>query len=53
VHSLLAQAEYLGAIACGLAVAGIARLAGLPLALVACGALLVAAILLVWTSSRD
>jgi MFS family permease len=47
VHSLLAQAEYLGAIACGLTIAAIARFAGLPLALAACGALLTVAILLV------
>jgi hypothetical protein len=47
VHSVLAQAEYLGAIGCGLGVAGTARLAGLPVALLACGALLVLALLLV------
>jgi MFS family permease len=39
VHSFLAQAEYLGEIVCGLAVAAIARVAGLSLALVTCAAL--------------
>jgi Major Facilitator Superfamily len=39
VHSFLAQAEYLGAIVCGLAVAGVAALAGLSAALLTCGAL--------------
>jgi MFS family permease len=39
VHSFLAQAEYVGEIVCGLAVAAIARLAGLPAALVTCAAL--------------
>jgi hypothetical protein len=47
VHSLLAQASALGEIACGLAVAAVARLADLPLALAACGALLLVAVLLV------
>ncbi|HZN16956.1 MAG TPA: MFS transporter [Micromonosporaceae bacterium] len=47
VHSLLAQADYLGVVACGLAVAATARFAGLPLALVACGALLTATVLLI------
>jgi hypothetical protein len=39
VHSFLAQAEYVGEIVCGLAIAVVARLAGLSLALVTCGAL--------------
>jgi hypothetical protein len=52
VHSMLAQAEYLGAMVCGLAVAAIARFAGLPLALVACGALLAIAIALVGRAGR-
>lgn len=47
VHSLLAQAEYLGAIACGLAVAAVARFAGLPLGLLTCGALLLITIVIV------
>ena len=47
LHSFLAQAEYLGEIACGLAVALIARLAGLSPALVACGALFATTILLI------
>ncbi|TDD57008.1 MFS transporter [Nonomuraea terrae] len=47
VHSLLAQAEYAGKIACGLAVAVITDLAGVFLALTACGALLVIAIIIV------
>jgi hypothetical protein len=47
VHSLLAQASALGEVACGLAVAAVARLTGLPLALVTCGALLPVAVLLV------
>jgi MFS family permease len=52
VHSLLAQAEYLGAVVCGLAVAAVARFASLPVALVTCGALLAFAILLVRRSGR-
>ena len=47
VHSLLAQAEYLGKITCGLAIAAIGRLGDLSIALVTCGALLAVAILLV------
>jgi hypothetical protein len=47
VHSMLAQAEMLGKITCGLALAAIARLADLPIALMTCGALLVVALLLV------
>jgi MFS family permease len=47
VHSFLAQAEYLGEISCGLAIAGISRFAGLSSALVACGALFAATIVLV------
>jgi MFS transporter, DHA3 family, tetracycline resistance protein len=49
VHSFLAQAEYLGAILGGLAVAGVAWLAGLSPALGACGALFALAIVLVAT----
>ena len=47
VHSFLAQAEYVGEIACGLAIALVARLAGLSSALVSCGALFAVAIVLV------
>jgi len=47
VHSLLAQAEHLGAVVCGLAVAAVARFAGLPAALVICGAMLTVTIILV------
>jgi MFS transporter, DHA3 family, tetracycline resistance protein len=47
VHSLLAQAEYLGVIVCGLAIAAVARFARLPLAFVACSALLTITILLI------
>ena len=47
VHSMLAQAEYVGEIVCGLAVAAVARLAGLSPALVTCGALFAVTILLV------
>lgn len=47
VHSLLAQAEYLGEITCGLAIAAIAQLANMSIALVTCGALLAITILLV------
>ncbi len=39
VHSMLAQAEYLGEILCGAAIAAVALLAGLSVALLACGAL--------------
>jgi MFS family permease len=39
VHSFLAQAEYTGEILCGLAIAVVARFAGLSLTLVTCGAL--------------
>jgi MFS family permease len=39
VHSLLAQAEYLGVIVCGLAVAAAGALAGLSAALLGCAAL--------------
>ena len=44
VHSLLAQAEYVGAIVCGLAVAGVASFAGLSAALLTCAALFAIAI---------
>lgn len=47
MHSLLAQASAVGQIACGLAVAAVARLADLPQALAACTALLTIAIVLV------
>jgi hypothetical protein len=47
VHSFLAQASALGQIACGLAVAAVARLADVPQALVTCAALLAVAVLLV------
>ena len=47
VHSLLAQAEYVGAIVGGLGVALVASLAGLSAALVACGALFGLAVLLI------
>lgn len=47
VHSLLAQAEYVGVIVCGLAVSVVARLAGLSSALVSCAALFALTILLV------
>ena len=53
VHSLLAQAEYVGGIVCGLAIATTARSAGLPLALVACGALLTIAIVLCVRAPRS
>jgi len=39
VHSFLAQAEYVGEIVCGLAIAAVARLAGPPQALAGCAAL--------------
>ncbi|MFG2077647.1 hypothetical protein [Nonomuraea maritima] len=51
VHSLLAQAEYAGKIACGLAVAVIADLSGAVPALMVCGALLVIAIVIVQRST--
>jgi MFS family permease len=47
VHSFLAQAEYVGEIVCGLAIAVIARLAGLSLALVTCAALFAITIVLI------
>ena len=47
VHSLLAQAKYLGEIACGFAIAAVAHLATMPLALLICGGLLAVAALLV------
>ena len=47
VHSLLAQAEYVGVIVCGLAVSAVAGLAGLSSALLACAALFALAIALV------
>ncbi|HEX8134221.1 MAG TPA: MFS transporter [Actinomycetes bacterium] len=47
VHSFLAQASALGTIAGGLAVAAVARLAGLPLALATCAALLAVTVVLV------
>jgi MFS family permease len=48
VHSLLAQAEYIGVIAGGVVVAVLARASGVSLALVACGVLFAAAAALVW-----
>ena len=47
VHSFLAQAEYVGEIACGLAIAVVARFAGLSPALVSCAALFAITILLI------
>jgi MFS family permease len=47
VHSFLAQAEYLGEILCGLAIAVVARFAGLSLVLVASAALFAIAIVLI------
>jgi MFS family permease len=47
VHSFLAQAEYVGEIACGLAIAVIARLAGLSPALLTCAALFAITIVLI------
>jgi hypothetical protein len=47
VHSFLAQAEYLGEIVCGVAIAMVARRAGLAPALVAGGALFAIALLVV------
>jgi MFS family permease len=47
VHSLLAQAKYLGEIACGFAIAAVAHLATMPVALLICGGLLAIAALLV------
>lgn len=47
VLSFLAQAEYAGEIVCGLAIAALAHLWGLPLALVSCAALFAVTILLV------
>lgn len=47
VHSFLAQAEYAGEIVCGLAVALVARFAGLSLTLVSCAALFAITIVLI------
>jgi len=47
VHSFLAQAEYVGEIVCGLAIAVVARLGGLSLALVTCAALFAITIFLI------
>jgi MFS family permease len=47
VHSFLAQAEYVGEIVCGLAIAVIARFAGLSLGLVTCSALFAITIFLI------
>jgi predicted MFS family arabinose efflux permease len=47
VHSFLAQAEYVGEIACGLALAVVARFAGLSPALVSCAALFAITMLLI------
>ncbi|MDG4827663.1 MFS transporter [Asanoa sp. WMMD1127] len=53
VHSLLAQAEYLGKILCGLAVALVADVAGLLQALTACAALLVLAMAIAHRATRE
>jgi Major Facilitator Superfamily len=47
VHSFLAQAEYVGEIVCGVAIAVVARFAGLSLALVASAGLFAITILLI------
>ncbi|MBM2616100.1 MFS transporter [Actinoplanes sp. LDG1-06] len=47
VHSLLAQAKYLGEIACGFAVAAVAHLSSTPRGLLVCAALVVVAVWLV------
>jgi MFS family permease len=47
VHSLLAQAEYVGVIVCGLGVSAVASVASLSSALVSCAALFALTILLV------
>jgi MFS family permease len=47
VHSFLAQAEYLGEIVCGLAIAAVARFSGLSPALMTCAALFAITILLI------
>ncbi|MBL7261060.1 MFS transporter [Paractinoplanes lichenicola] len=47
VHSLAAQAKYLGEITCGLAIAAVAAHATTPTALLTCGVLLAAAALLI------
>jgi Major Facilitator Superfamily len=47
VHSFVAQAEYVGEIVCGAAIAVIAQLAGLRSALATCGALFVITIILI------
>jgi MFS transporter, DHA3 family, tetracycline resistance protein len=52
VHSFLAQAEYLGVIACGLFVAAVARLAGLTPALLTCAALFAITVLVVGVPRR-
>jgi hypothetical protein len=51
VHSVLAQAEHLGGIACGLAIATVARFTDLPFALATCGALLISTVVLVQRAS--
>ncbi|MBG0565567.1 MFS transporter [Actinoplanes aureus] len=47
VHSLLAQADYAGTIMCGLAVALIADVTGMPAALTVCATLLIIAVITV------
>jgi MFS transporter, DHA3 family, tetracycline resistance protein len=47
VHSFLAQAEYLGEIVCGLAIAVVARFAGLSTTLVTCSALFAITVVLI------
>jgi MFS family permease len=52
VHSFLAQAEYLGEIVCGFAVAAVALLAGVSVALATSGALFAVTVLLVQRLGR-
>ena len=53
VHSLLAQAEYVGEISCGLAIAVLAGVAGLSPSLVACAALFAITIVLIQAMPAD
>jgi MFS family permease len=52
VHSFLAQAEYLGEIVCGFAIAAVALLAGVSVALAASGALFAITVLIVQRLGR-
>jgi MFS transporter, DHA3 family, tetracycline resistance protein len=52
VHSLLAQAEYLGEIVCGFGIAAVALLAGMSVALATSGALFAITVLLVHRLGR-